>query len=110
MKDEGDKPPVESDNLICPTVEDNTQDTTSDTNVIDSVNSWNTCCRVRSDKRFLRFLITTIISFIITIFSCYQLSKTKPDGCKETCDTSSIQLYTGLITLILGYYLPNPDV
>lgn len=70
--------------------------------------TWKTCCHLRSDKGFIRFVATSVVSLIIIIFSCYQLSRSRPDYCKDSCDTHFVQLYTGLITLILGYYLPNP--
>jgi hypothetical protein len=64
-------------------------------------NKWSLCCYSKgTDARLLQFIATFIISIVLLIFSCYQLS--------YTSDCEGTNLYTGLITLVVGVWLKSP--
>lgn len=60
----------------------------------------NSCCSVPSDKRLLIFVSSLMISLIVLVFSCYQLTRNL--GCNS--DT----VYVSLITSILSIWIPSP--
>jgi hypothetical protein len=60
-----------------------------------------TCCGRVSDKRLLAFVASISLSSIITIFSCYQLSK-------DNMECTEQNMYSGLIMFILGFWLKSP--
>jgi hypothetical protein len=62
-------------------------------------NKWNSCC-ITMDKRAIKFFAQYLILLLVLLFSCFQLVKSKIDTDK--------QLYTGLITLIIGIIIPSP--
>ena len=59
-----------------------------------------TCCGRVSDKRLLAFVASISLSSIVTIFSCYQLTR--------GLDCSQETTYISLIMFILGYWLKSP--
>lgn len=62
---------------------------------------WRSCC-FRVDKRALEFVAQTGIGLGTMVFCIYQLyTKT---GCEEQ------QLYSGILTLLIGVYLPQPMI
>jgi hypothetical protein len=63
---------------------------------------WRSCCGMRLDKRVVLFFSQFSIAIMIISFSLYQLNKS--DDCNHN------QLYLGLLTLIIGIFLPNPKV
>lgn len=63
---------------------------------------WRSCCGLRLDKRLVLFLSQFSIAIIIIAFSLYRLHL--DDSCE------SQQIYIGLITLIVGVFLPAPKV
>ena len=60
-----------------------------------------TCCGRVSDKRLLAFVASISLSSIITIFSCYQLSK-------DNMECTEQNMYSGLLMFILGFWLKSP--
>ena len=62
---------------------------------------WRSCC-FRLDKRVVVFSSQLLISLMIISFSLFQLTK------NDTCEHQ--QIYIGLLTMILGVYLPQPRV
>jgi hypothetical protein len=71
------------------------------TQEIDNENLIKTCCGRVSDKRLLAFVASISLSSIITIFSCYQLSK-------DNMECTEQNMYSGLIMFILGFWLKSP--
>lgn len=65
-------------------------------------NVWFCCKEGRTDPRLLQFLITTLFSLIILIFSIIQLLRL------ESCEAQNT--YIGLVTLVFGIFLPSPKV
>ena len=65
----------------------------------DDDNTWKSCC-VRSDKRAISFFSQLSISVLVIVFCLYQLIHL------TTCNDQ--QAYIGLLTLILGVWLPAP--
>lgn len=63
-------------------------------------NKMQTCCNTTSDKRLLLFIASFSISSILLIFSCYKLSQEIP--------CSSETLYVGILTMIIGLWIPSP--
>jgi hypothetical protein len=63
-------------------------------------NHWNTCCGKTSDRRLLQFIASLSISLLVLIFSAYQLS--------QHLDCASEQVYIGLVTLIIGFWVKSP--
>jgi len=63
-------------------------------------NEWKTCCGRTSDRRLLQFIASLSISILILIFSCYKLSQ------ELGCTTENV--YVGLITLIIGFWVKSP--
>jgi len=59
-----------------------------------------TCCGRVSDKRLLAFIASISLSAIVTIFSCYQLTR--------GLDCSQETTYISLIMFILGFWLKSP--
>ena len=65
----------------------------------DDDNTWKSCC-VHADKRAISFFSQLSISILVIVFCLYQLIHL------TTCDDR--QAYIGLLTLILGVWLPAP--
>lgn len=63
---------------------------------------WRSCCGMKLDKRVVVFTSQFIIALMIVIFSLFQLS------ISNECNHN--QLYTGLLTMIVGIFLPSPRV
>jgi hypothetical protein len=63
-------------------------------------NTWNSCCGLKSDSRLVRFISILIITMIVLLFSCFQLTR--------NLDCSNQNLYVGLITLTIGIWLKSP--
>jgi hypothetical protein len=63
---------------------------------------WRSCCGMKLDKRVVVFTSQFIIALMIVIFSLFQLSISN--------DCNHNQLYTGLLTMIVGIFLPSPRV
>ena len=68
---------------------------------IKNENTWKSCC-LTADKRFVVFITQFSISIIILSFSMYKLLTA------STCDET--QVYIGLITMIIGVYMPQPTI
>ena len=64
-------------------------------------NEYKSCCMI-VDKRAVRFFSQLTISLITIFFSIYQLSTS------ESCERDS--LYSGMLTLVLGCWLPQPSM
>ena len=69
--------------------------------LIDTENTYKSCC-ISSDKRALAFFSQFTISLMVMLFSFYKLINS--DRCEDT------QVYIGLITMIIGVYLPAPKM
>lgn len=67
--------------------------------LIDSENTYRSCCLIL-DKRALAFFSQFTISLGVLLFSMYKLIIS--DSCEDT------QVYIGLITMIIGVYIPSP--
>ena len=65
-------------------------------------NEWKSCCKSVIDRRATIFFSQFALTIMIVIFCCYQLIKL------ENCEAQS--LYSGIITFILGIYLPSPKL
>jgi hypothetical protein len=64
-------------------------------------NTWTSCC-IQMDKRAAMFFSQLAISLITIFFCLYQLINV------DTCEAQS--LYSSLLTLVLGVYLPSPKI
>jgi len=64
-------------------------------------NRWKSCC-ITMDKRAVTFFAQYIMLAITLVFSCIKLS--------GAIDTNDKQLYTSLITLIIGIVIPSPKL
>jgi hypothetical protein len=64
-------------------------------------NIWRSCCLV-VDKRMIVFISQLVIAFAVISFSFVQLARS------EDCESN--QLYVGLVTMIIGIFLPSPRV
>ena len=69
-------------------------------NVIDE-NLWRSCCLV-TDRRMIVFFSQLVIAISVIVFSFAQLSRS------NECESN--QLYVGLVTMIIGIFLPSPRV
>lgn len=65
-------------------------------------NTWSSCC-IKTDKRALIYFSQFGISCSVIGLCMFNLIK-YPDDC------NSNNLYSGLLTFILGVYLPNPKI
>ena len=63
-------------------------------------NQWRSCC-LTMDRRFLVFLVQSLICCSILVFSMIMLFY------KDSCDN---QIYIGLISTIIGLYMPTPRI
>ena len=61
---------------------------------------WTSCC-LQLDSRILNFAVQTVFLFTVLIFCIYMLFATQDD-------CSAQQLYSSILTLILGVYIPGP--
>lgn len=61
---------------------------------------WRSCC-LTMDRRFVVFIVQAIVSCSILIFSMVMLFY------KDSCDN---QIYIGLISTIIGLYMPAPRI
>ena len=68
---------------------------------IEIQNRWRSCC-FTADKRVIVFISQLLISLLVICFCLRQLIYS------TTCETD--QLYTGLLSLILGTWLPSPRI
>jgi hypothetical protein len=64
-------------------------------------NTWKSCC-LTVDKRFVIFISQFSISLSVLGFSLYRLLTV------STCDET--QIYIGLISTIIGIYMPQPKL
>jgi hypothetical protein len=62
-------------------------------------NLWRSCCFL-VDKRMTVFISQLIIALAVISFSFVQLIRSN--------DCESNQLYVGLLTMVLGIFLPSP--
>jgi hypothetical protein len=69
-------------------------------NVIDE-NLWRSCCLI-TDRRMIVFFSQLIIALAVISFSFVQLIR------NDQCESN--QLYVGLVTMIIGIFLPSPRV
>ena len=63
-------------------------------------NTWKSCC-LTVDKRFVVFITQALVASSILIFSMIMLFY------KDSCDN---QIYIGLISTIIGLYMPAPRI
>jgi hypothetical protein len=68
---------------------------------INEDNLWRSCCLV-TDKRMIVFFSQLIIGISVISFSFIQLAR------NDECESN--QLYVGLVTMIIGIFLPSPRV
>jgi len=68
---------------------------------INEDNLWRSCCLV-TDRRMIVFFSQLIIGISVISFSFIQLAK------NDECESN--QLYVGLVTMIIGIFLPSPRV
>jgi hypothetical protein len=68
---------------------------------IEVENTWNSCC-LRTDRRAVIYFSQFGLSTSVVILCIYQLLT------KNDCNSN--QLFLGLLTLILGVYLPTPKI
>lgn len=64
-------------------------------------NTWNSCC-LKTDRRAVIYFSQFGLSASVVILCIYQLLT------KDDCNSN--QLFLGLLTLILGVYLPSPKI
>jgi hypothetical protein len=64
-----------------------------------SDNLWKSCC-ILVDKRMTVFISQLVIALAVISFSFVQLIRS--DDCESN------QLYVGLLTMVLGIFLPSP--
>ena len=64
---------------------------------------WRSCCGLETDKRILLFSCQASIS-IITLSLCVYMLITHQDDC------DSNQLYSNILMMILGVWLPKPNM
>ena len=64
---------------------------------------WQSCCGLKADKRILLFRCQASIS-IITLTLCVYMLITYQDDC------DSNQLYSNILMMILGVWLPQPNM
>jgi hypothetical protein len=69
-------------------------------NVVDD-NLWRSCCLV-TDRRMIVFISQLVIGLSVISFSFVQLIR------QDQCESN--QLYIGLVTMIIGIFLPSPRV
>jgi hypothetical protein len=69
-------------------------------NVVDD-NLWRSCCLV-TDRRMIVFFSQLVIGLSVISFSFVQLVR------QDQCESN--QLYVGLVTMIIGIFLPSPRV
>jgi hypothetical protein len=68
---------------------------------ISAENSWVSCC-FKTDRRAVIYFSQFGLSISVVIMCIYQLLT------KDDCNSN--QLFLGLLTLILGVYLPQPKI
>ena len=68
---------------------------------INDENLWRSCCLV-TDRRMIVFFSQLVIALSVISFSFVQLAR------KDECESN--QLYVGLVTMIIGIFLPSPRV
>lgn len=64
-------------------------------------NTWNSCC-LKTDRRAVIYFSQFGLSASVVVLCIYQLLT------KDDCNSN--QLFLGLLTLILGVYLPSPKI
>ena len=62
---------------------------------------WTSCC-FKCDKHAVSFFSQLTVSLIVLIFCIYQRT------CQGSCEAQA--LYSGMLTLVLGTWLPQPQV
>ena len=70
------------------------------TNLIEDVNHWDSCCGKASDRRLLIFLANLSISFTLLIFSMIRLI--------EPLQSDEKAFYCSIISLIIGIWVKSP--
>jgi len=68
---------------------------------INDDNLWRSCCLI-TDRRMIVFFSQLIIGISVISFSFIQLVR------NDDCESN--QLYVGLVTMIIGIFLPSPRV
>ena len=68
---------------------------------INEDNLWRSCCLIM-DRRMIVFFSQLVIGIAVISFSFVQLARNN--------DCESNQLYVGLVTMIIGIFLPSPRV
>lgn len=63
---------------------------------------WRSCCFGDINKNAMVFFTQVVVLFFFLCFCCSQLIRL------ETCESQ--QLYTSLVTLVLGILCPNPKI
>ena len=64
-------------------------------------NVWKSCC-FEVDRRFVKFIIQVLITFLILVFSLIKIIA------DPSCEASNT--YTSIISGILGFWLPQPTL
>ena len=62
---------------------------------------WRSCCTV-VDSRVLQFMAQALLCTLVACFCMFMLT-----GTKECPDQ---QLYSGILTMVLGIFIPNPSI
>tara|TARA_B110000503_G_C7078973_1_gene384267 strand:+ start:358 stop:747 length:390 start_codon:yes stop_codon:yes gene_type:complete len=70
--------------------------------VLDNENKWSSCC-FTVDKRAVVFFSQLLITLSVVILCIYQLVKHH-----DNCDSN--QLYSGILSMVIGIYLPQPKI
>tara|TARA_Y100000296_G_scaffold86627_1_gene127044 strand:+ start:471 stop:803 length:333 start_codon:yes stop_codon:yes gene_type:complete len=63
---------------------------------------WFCCKNGRTDSKLLQFIVSTTFSFIILMFSIFQLIRLDDPQAQNT--------YISLLTLVFGIFIPTPRV
>lgn len=71
--------------------------------VLENENMWRSCCGATIDKRAVVFFSQLLITLSVVILCIYQLIKHH-----DNCDSN--QLYSGILSMVIGIYLPSPKI
>ena len=70
--------------------------------VLENENKWSSCC-FTVDKRAVVFFSQLLITLSVVVLCIYQLIKHH-----DNCDSN--QLYSGILSMVIGIYLPTPKI